>query len=152
MARANFQVLVIPFARGEELTFGVLRRADMDAWQFVAGGGEDDETPVRAALRELWEETGVRAEKLYALDTCCSVPADCFRPEDRARWGEDCFVVQEHVFAVEVPDKMLVLSREHGECAWLPYEKTRKLLKYDSNRTALWELRERIAAGKLREA
>ena len=152
MARANFQVLVIPFVRGGEPVFGVLHRADMDAWQFVAGGGEDNETPAQAALRELREETGVRAEKLYRLDTCCSVPADCFRAEDRARWGEDCFVVAEHTFAVEVPEKTLVLSREHDEAAWLPYEIIKRLLKYDSNRTALWELQERIAAGKLAEA
>ncbi len=152
MARANFQVLVLPFARENgRLTFGVLRRADMGIWQFVSGGGEDDETPRQAALRELREETGFCAGKLYALDTCCSIPVNCFRKEDRARWGEDCFVVTEYAFAVEVPRKNLVLSHEHSECAWLPGEEAKKVLKYDSNRTALWELQERIAAGKLAE-
>ena len=151
MARANFQVLVLLFCRGTETEYGVLHRADMDAWQFVAGGGEDDETPAQAARRELWEETGLRAERLFALDTCCSVPADCFKPEDRARWGKDCYVVQEHAFAAEVPEKALSLSREHTECAWLPYEEAKNRLRYDSNRTALWELRERIDAGNLRE-
>jgi hypothetical protein len=43
------------------------------------------------------------------------------------------------------------LSHEHSECAWLPGEEAKKVLQYDSNRTALWELQERIAAGKLAE-
>jgi putative (di)nucleoside polyphosphate hydrolase len=35
------------------------RRASMpDAWQMPQGGVDDDETPVEAACRELWEEVG----------------------------------------------------------------------------------------------
>ena len=51
--RAPFQILVIPFRRtAAGLEFAVLRRSDADYWQFVAGGGEDDETPLQAARRE----------------------------------------------------------------------------------------------------
>lgn len=46
MARAPYQVLVIPFDDTRDLRVAVLRRADMDVWQFVAGGGEEGETPL----------------------------------------------------------------------------------------------------------
>lgn len=86
--RAPMQVLVIPFVHtAEGLRVGVLHRSDMDAWQFIAGGAEDDETPVQAARRECLEEANLPLDKpLYALDSRGSVPAGIFR-KDCARWG-----------------------------------------------------------------
>jgi len=37
---------------------------DQDAWQMPQGGVDPGEDPRAAALRELWEETGVPAEKV----------------------------------------------------------------------------------------
>jgi dATP pyrophosphohydrolase len=59
-------------------------------------------------------------------------------------------VVPERCFAVDFGDKPVLLSEEHTEYAWLDYEQARKRLKWDSNRNALWELRERLNA-ELRE-
>jgi putative (di)nucleoside polyphosphate hydrolase len=38
------------------------RRRGQDAWQFPQGGIQQDETPVEAMFRELYEETGLEAE------------------------------------------------------------------------------------------
>ncbi|MBR9763761.1 MAG: RNA pyrophosphohydrolase [Rhodobacteraceae bacterium] len=38
--------------------------SDVPAWQMPQGGIDPGETPEVAALRELWEETGVQAEKV----------------------------------------------------------------------------------------
>ena len=56
--RAPFNALVIPFYRApeSETLYCVLRRADAGFWQWVAGGGEDAEMPVEAAIRETREE------------------------------------------------------------------------------------------------
>lgn len=52
--RAMFQVLVIPFRETPQgALFAVLKTEDGGYWQFVAGGGEDDDTPLEAARREL---------------------------------------------------------------------------------------------------
>ena len=59
--RVPFQILAIPYRQNPDLQFCVLHRADIDQWQFVAGGGEDDETPVESAIREISEETGIKA-------------------------------------------------------------------------------------------
>ena len=146
MARANFQVLVLPFTQiNGTLRFCVFTRADSPVKQFIAGGGENNETPPEAAKREAFEEAGIASDAVYyTLDTRCSIPASCFRPSDRAHWPVDCFVVTEHAFAVQVNDTFLSLSHEHGKYEWMDYTTAMQALTYDSNKTALWELCERL--------
>lgn len=143
MARAPFQVLVIPFDDTADLRVAVLRRADMDAWQFVAGGGEEGETPLQAARREAREEIGADGE-LYPLDSCCSVPASVIRREARSHWPARTLVIPEYAFALRVKAEALVLSHEHTSAVWTSPEEAAHMLRYDSNRTALAELTERI--------
>ena len=147
MARSRYQVLVIPyFLNHGEPVYGVFRRRDMGLWQFISGGGEDTDESIEAtARRETLEETGLSGEYLR-LDTCCSIPANCFRDSEKL-WGRDCFVVPEYAFALRVDQKNITLSEEHTEYCWADYETVRGLLQYDSNRTALWELDRRLKLG-----
>ena len=140
--RAPFQVLVIPFRRvPAELEFAVLKRRDAGYWQFVAGGGEDNETPAQAAGRETREEIGFSGQ-MVQLDFLASVPKDCFAAADA--WGEDVYVIPEHYFAVDVGSSDISLSQEHTECRWVSYDEALSLLKWESNQNALWELNERL--------
>lgn len=144
MVRAPFQVLVFPFRRTPwRLEYALFFRSDSECWQGIAGGGEDDETPRAAAIREAHEEAGVPATAvLIELQTISSVPATRFGRS--AQWGDDLFVIPEHCFGVEAQDIDITISDEHSAFAWLDYEAARGLLKYDSNRTALWELNQRL--------
>ena len=151
MARAPYQMLVIPFDDTRDLRVAVLRRSDMDVWQFVAGGGEEGETPLQAARREAREEIGVGGA-LYPLDTCCSVPASVIRQEARSHWPPRTLVIPEYAFALRVKAEGLTLSHEHREAVWLAPEEAARRLRYDSNRTALAELTERIRWGWLERA
>ena len=150
MARAPLNVLVFPFRRRADglVEYALFRRADdAEFWQGVAGGVEDDETPMEAACRELLEETGIaaRTESWVTLDARGSVPAKVFR--DWPRWGPEVFVVHKHSFGVAVTDTDRIgLSAEHTEWRWLDFEAASKLTRYDSDRTALWELNERLGA------
>ena len=142
--RAPFQILVIPFRRttaGPE--FAVLKRSDADYWKFVAGGGEDGETPPQAAQRETQEETGL-VGTLASLDSFSTVPKPCFAAADS--WGPDVFVIPQHCFAIDAGSRDIALSAEHTELRWLPFEEASRLLEWDSNRNALWELNERLKA------
>ena len=140
--RAPFQILVIPFRRAASgLEFAVLKRSDADCWQFVAGGGEDTETAEQAAQRESREEVGL-AGHLMHLDSISTVPKHCFAAAES--WGDDVFVIPQHCFAIEFCESVISLSHEHTEFRWLPYEQAYSLLKWDSNRNALWELNERL--------
>jgi dATP pyrophosphohydrolase len=145
--RAPFQVLVLPWRRGGAgLEVAALRRADYDLWQFVSGGGELGETPEAAARREATEEAGLPPDApLLTLDATATVPACWFTAWPS--WPADVLVVREHAFAVEVGARELTLSPEHRELRWCGVPEAMELLRFDSNRTALWELHERLFPG-----
>lgn len=123
----------------------------MGIWQFIAGGGENEDSSVtKSAKRETYEEAGIPMNSdFFRLDSCCSIPADCFKNAETI-WGKDCFVLPEYAFGVKLESTSLLLSHEHTEYKWVDYETAREMLKYDSNRTALWELNKRIKQGMLR--
>lgn len=146
MARARYQVLVIPYCiKASEAQFCLFRRSDMGIWQFIAGGGEDEDfSIVESAKREALEEAGISAScSFFQLDACCSIPSNCFKNAE-AMWGRECFVIPEYAFAVKVENTSLKLSHEHTEYNWMTYEEAKAALQYDSNKTALWELNRRI--------
>jgi dATP pyrophosphohydrolase len=148
VARAPFQVLVFPYRRQEdgEFAYAVFRRRDDGVWQAVAGGGEDGESSLEAARREAWEETGIAPSLPYLeLASTASIPVIHFA---ELRDREDLFVIPEYCFAVEIADSELQLSSEHVEYAWLPYSEARAVLRWDSNKTALWELDRRLRSSQ----
>ena len=146
MARAKYQVLFIPFYTDESKTqYCIFRRSDMGIWQFIAGGGEDNDPSVAgSAKREAYEEADIPMNSDFIrLDSCCSIPSDCFKNAETI-WGKDCLVIPEYAFGVKLKSTSLLLSREHTEYKWVDYESAQAMLEYDSNRTALWELNKRI--------
>jgi dATP pyrophosphohydrolase len=148
MSRAQFNVLIIPFRIvGNGIPeFAVTKRSDGDIWQFLSGGGEDDETPLQAAKREANEEGDIPSDcELLELDSMASIPAIVFGAHKE--WGSNVYVVPEYSFGVEIKNKDLALSSEHAELQWLKYQEASAKLTYDSNRTALWELNTRITGG-----
>ena len=141
--RAPFQVLVIPFRqRTERPQFAILKRSDAGYWQFIAGGGEDSETPLEAAQRETQEEAGITGQ-IMTLDSLATIPKEGFGGSEL--WGQDVYVIPEHYFAIDVGESDITLSREHTEVRWVSYEQACRLLKWDSNRNGLWELQERLS-------
>ncbi len=142
--RAKYQVLIIPFRReGNNVKFGIFKRDDMNVYQAIAGGGEEGETALESAKREFFEETGITKEKFIKLDSMSTVPA-CFFSACKV-WGPKTYVVTEYAFGVELTKKDKVnLSSEHKSFKFVDYETAEKKLEWDSNRTALYELNERI--------
>lgn len=143
--RAPFQILAIPYRKHPALEFCVLRRADNDQWQFVAGGGEDAETPLEAAAREISEETGIQANRITELVSMAYVPADVISEYHRKHWSPNTFVLPEYHFAFECGSS-ITLSGEHLGCEWLSYHDAMSRLTWDSNKTALYELNCRLSA------
>ena len=150
MGRAKYQVLVIPYWKSDQdILYCVFKRSDMDeCWQFIAGGGEDeDQTPLISAQREAFEEAGISSQMHFTeLETKCSIATECFK-NAQTIWGEDCLVIPEHCFAVEMQSKDIFISNEHERFEWMDYSTARKILKYDSNKVALWELDNKIRLG-----
>jgi dATP pyrophosphohydrolase len=141
MTRAPFQVLVFPYRKigDSDFKYAILRRSDEGYWHTVAGGGEDQETPLEAARRETFEETGIPEDSTFLeLDTVFPVPVTIYK--DSHIWGDDLYVIPSHCFGVRVERDPITLSREHLEYKWVTYETASNLLKYESNKMALWEL------------
>lgn len=144
MARAPYQILVYPYRKTGhgQIEYALLKRADEGWWQGIAGGGEDLEQPLDAARRETFEETGIPpTSKFIQLDTIDSVPVTGFR--DSYLWGDDVYVIPQYCFGVEAQEIQIKISREHTEYKWFSYEEAHELIKYDGNKTALWELDKR---------
>ena len=146
MARAPFQVIVIPFRTDstKQLNYLVFRRSDLNVWQWIAGGGEGNEKPEQTARREAFEEAGIpQNSRLIPLDSIASIPATIF--SDRNLWGADVHVIPEYSFGIEADNSDIRLSDEHSVWEWLNYETAQSRLKWDSNKTALWELNRRLS-------
>ena len=146
MGRAPFQVLVIPFVRcDDKIEYCVFeRKTPLCQHQFIAGGGEDDETPLEAAKRECFEETQMRSDDFIKLTSLCYIPTNIFSKDQRQIWGEEILVIPEYAFATERKSKDVELSDEHVGFKWSTYREALSLLKWDSNKTALYELDCRI--------
>ena len=143
--RTPFQILVLPFRAGTSGTFeyAILKRSDHDYWQGIAGGGEGEESPLEAAKRESLEEANIPVQSTFLkLDSFATVPA-CHFPAGSS-WPPETYVIPEYTFGVDTRGAELRFSQEHSELKWCPYEQASRLLKWDSNKNALWELNERL--------
>ena len=141
--RSPYQILAIPYRKTSSLQFAVFHRSDCDCYQFVAGGGENDENPIDTAKREIFEETSVRVQNIMQLQSIAYVPIDIVWPEFRKHWPKDMYVIPEYAFAYECQSS-IKLSGEHTEFVWLEYDAAIACLSWDSNKTALFELNRRL--------
>lgn len=142
--RAAYQVLIIPYRKIEdEYRFAIFSRADMDCWQWIAGGGEDfDSSILESAKRECFEEARIKLNSDFIqLDTITSIPVSIFK---EFLWGENTLVIPEYSFGVKIDSVDFEISAEHKSYQWVTYTEAMNRLKYDSNKTALWELVTRL--------
>jgi dihydroneopterin triphosphate diphosphatase len=148
LGRAAFQVLVFPYraTSAGDFVYALFRRADASYWQGVAGGGEEQETPLEAARREASEEAGIPSStEFLALDSVATIPVVNVTGE--FSWGPDVLVIPEHAFGARCERPELALSDEHTEYQWFGCDEAMKALRWDSNRNALWELNHRLVHG-----
>ncbi len=128
-----------------------MRRSDYLCWQGIAGGGEDAETPLEAAQREALEEAGLAAASHFtSLQSSCTVPVTFF--QDNGTWDTALYVIPQYAFGADCTGQPLTLSDEHDAVEWLPYAEASARFTYDSNRTALWELNQRLLGLRPRES
>ena len=144
--RQPFQVLVFPYRFDGEgnLQFALFKRVNGDYWQAISGGGEREEQPLDAARRESSEEAGISSDNpfLSLLSQSCLPAVNVVG----LIWGEDVFLIPEFCFAVKLSHCDLKISDEHSEYRWMGYEEAMSSLKWESNKTALWELNYRLTA------
>jgi dATP pyrophosphohydrolase len=129
-------VLVVVFtAAGEFLLMNRVRPEGF--WQSVTGSLERGESPRRAALRELREETGLLgAAALADLHQTRLFP---IIPAWRKRYAQGVCFNREHWFALGLPSRRLIRLNhdEHSRCCWLPLDKAMEQVSSWTNRDAI---------------
>lgn len=140
--RAPFQVIIFPYHISENgIKFLIGKRSDGNYWQAISGGGEYKETPLEAAKRELLEEASLTGEKWVQLQSMCMLPKIYYSGFEN--WHNEIYVIPEYSFMTHTSIGE-ICSDEHTELKWCTFEEAESLLKYDSNRIALWEAHQRI--------
>ena len=102
----------------------VIERIDHPGfWQSVTGSKDfPDESLVVAAVREVWEETGIQADASQLKDWAVSNVYDIY-PAWRHRYAPGITRNTEHVFSLCVPcgTQITLSPTEHTAFQWLPY-------------------------------
>lgn len=136
------QVLVFLYRKNKDnYEYCIFLRKKGDFWQAISGGVEDDESLVDTVKREVYEETGFVVNSVLELSSISSIPVISIAKD--FIWGSDVYVALEYSFGV-LCDGDIFLSDEHSKYKWVSYSDAVSCLKYDSNKTALWELNERL--------
>ncbi|PQF20877.1 NUDIX domain-containing protein [Enterococcus mundtii] len=152
--RTYYNILLIPYIleRSSNLKCCIFKREDMSVWQFIAGGGEDEEAPDQAAIREFIEESGIasnflKVDKLVQLDSTASVLVDHFPELVKDAMKRDIFVIPIYTFAYDITEYQGALqpSDEHTEFTWVTFEEAQQLLHFDLDKTAICELQKRLS-------
>ena len=136
-------------ADGEVL---LIERADRPGfWQSVTGSLDFPDEPTReAAIREVFEETGIDIAALPsdALQDMQYTVDYVIYPDWRYRYAPGVTSNREHWFSLLVPGNTAVrlAPREHTAFEWLPFAEAAKRCFSESNTAAILRLQAQNAA------
>ena len=148
--RQPHQILAFPYKKDLDgnYLYGIFCRiGKKERWQGIAGGVEEGETYLEACQREANEEAGISYNaKVIELKSISTMPV--VNVTKNFLWGENVYLIHEHCFGIDATNEELKLSHEHSKMSWLTYDEAKKILKWDSNRNALWELNWKLTNNK----
>lgn len=104
-------------------------------WQMVAGKVHEGETATNGALRELFEETGLRPDRFYSADFLESFYVDKF---------DMIFHAPVFVSFIDREQKVTLSPHEHDDHKWLSIPEALSLLEFSGQRAALQHIEEQF--------
>lgn len=128
----------------------LLERADRPGfWQSVTGSQSAGEALRETARREVWEETGIDAERHGLRDWALSNVYEIF-PIWRHRYAPGVTHNTEHVFGLRVPEgtPVRLSPREHRTHQWVAWEDAASAVFSWTNREAILRLPEQEKAAR----
>jgi dATP pyrophosphohydrolase len=124
-------VVYIVKLQGKKVEYLLLRRCGKflpGNWQMVAGKVNEEETATQGALRELYEETGLKPDRFYTADFVESFYLSKFD-----------MMCHAPVFVAFIDqDQEITLSpEEHDEFKWVTFPEALSLLEFSGQRASL---------------
>ena len=107
----------------EDFKVLLMERADKKGfWQSVTGSLEENETPRDAAIREVFEETGIDSTQYHLEDLELSHVYEIYA-HWRYRYAPDITHNTEHIFALKVPASIPIQLSvdEHIQYLWVDW-------------------------------
>ncbi len=107
----------------EDFKVLLMERADKKGfWQSVTGSLEENETPRDAAIREVFEETGIDSTQYHLEDLELSHVYEIYA-HWRYRYAPDITHNTEHIFALKVPASIPIQlsADEHVQYLWVDW-------------------------------
>lgn len=123
----------------------IMERADKAGyWQSVTGSLEQGETPLQAAIREVYEETGLDATQYDMQDWQMSNVYEIYE-HWRHRYAPGTIHNTEHLFGLELPKPLPIklAADEHVQYQWVDWREAAKRVFSWTNIEALRQLGER---------
>lgn len=135
--RTNVQIFI--FSTNPSFRVLILKRTPERSgyWQPVCGGIENGEEPKDAAVREIFEETGIaNAKDIIDLNYTFSY---------KETKNDTLMDMRDICFAFEVDSALdIKLSDEHEEYRWCSYIEAKEYLKWEHNLITLEKLTKMI--------
>lgn len=129
-------VIFAETAAGRELL--LLRRvANLGGfWQPVTGSLEESETHAEAAVREVYEETGILCSSDQLIDLKVTNNFE-IAPQWRIKYAPGITHNEEVCFALKVDKREVVIDKlEHVSWTWVDFRAAPAMLYWESNRRA----------------
>ena len=134
----NQSVLVVIYAKDTNRVLMLQRQDNPDFWQSVTGTIERGETPRATAIREVWEEVGLKIEESStALFDCKeSIEFEIF-PYFRYKYAPNVTHCREHWFLLAMEQEFEPILSEHLAYQWVSPEKAIQMTKSSNNAEAI---------------
>ena len=126
--------MVVYAKKGEKIEYLLLERIlHWIGWEFPKAGLEKGENDERAVVRELKEETGLKAKKILDLKVDGKFDYGRELPDRKGIKGQTF-----KLYAVEVKKRKVKIDRsEHTGYKWLEYKKAHNLLTWNVQKRCL---------------
>ena len=147
MTRFKRPVSVLVVIHAADLQVLLLERAThVGYWQSVTGSQEGAETLLATAVREVAEETGIRAAPGDLRDWQLTNRYEIFA-EWRHRYPPGVLYNTEHVFSLQLPAvrPVTIACGEHVNACWLPWDEAVRLKPISSRMASTSRIRARVA-------